>query len=558
MRTSFRNLSAVFALATAVLAPASVITQGPAEWQLGDLFVGIGRFDDHPGQYLVYSPQGLQKEGLVDLTASTVRAKGMPIGVTTGCMVAPPNYADALYTTTFYAQRVMAFSSVDPHHATLAAQIDHPAIDSIESVAFDNVGNYYVGGLPPTRDSASDPAPPTAFIFKYRRVNGADVLQATYEVPNGMRGVDSIDIGTDQETFYYTSQGNKIHAFRPAGASGGAFYREIQLRYPDGQLETGTAYSLRALPPFPGDATLRPSGFLVAMHSGVLRVTYDGEIVHRYDAGNRPGQFFAMNITPDGQSFWTATFQPDDPSLPDAGYLYRFHIASGALVKGPVPVRDLAGTQTRSIWGLCVKREYTAAVNTCYQMGPDGAATLDASGNPIAIACRVPEICRWDSGDEDGDGLPDAQDPDCRAPEAVTTPPQESLLSCAAARPSIAEIWPANHQWVDVTIGGFGDAAPAIRITSISQDEPTDTTGDASTAIDGMGVGTSIARVRAERTGDPRKPGNGRVYEIQFTATAGADSCTGAVTVAVPHDQGKTPAINDGTRYDSTLPTPRR
>ena len=76
-------------------------------------------------------------------------------------------------------------------------------------------------------------------------------------------------------------------------------------------------------------------------------------------------------------------------------------------------------------------------------------------------------------------------------------------------------------------------------IAGILQDEPTNTIGDGNTPVDGEGVGSSIARVRAERTGSPRVPGNGRVYEILFSASSGAATCQGAVKVGVPHDQGQ-------------------
>jgi hypothetical protein len=69
---------------------------------------------------------------------------------------------------------------------------------------------------------------------------------------------------------------------------------------------------------------------------------------------------------------------------------------------------------------------------------------------------------------------------------------------------------------------------------------------------DGTGVGTSTPSVRAQRDGG----GDGRVYHISFTATnAGGGSCTGAVTVGVPHDQGPNGGpVDEGALYDSTQP----
>jgi hypothetical protein len=85
------------------------------------------------------------------------------------------------------------------------------------------------------------------------------------------------------------------------------------------------------------------------------------------------------------------------------------------------------------------------------------------------------------------------------------------------------------------------------RVTSIFQDEPTQGLGDGDTPIDGY-IAAGIASVRAERSG----AGNGRVYYLAFTATsAGGSSCTGTVTVSVPHDQAHA-AVGDGPVYDST------
>jgi hypothetical protein len=74
-----------------------------------------------------------------------------------------------------------------------------------------------------------------------------------------------------------------------------------------------------------------------------------------------------------------------------------------------------------------------------------------------------------------------------------------------------------------------------LKVTGITQDEP----GAAFS-----GIGFSVARVKAERDG----LGNGRVYRIGFEAAdpSGA-SCTGTVTVCVPHDQGKGSCV-DGDR----------
>jgi uncharacterized repeat protein (TIGR01451 family) len=136
-------------------------------------------------------------------------------------------------------------------------------------------------------------------------------------------------------------------------------------------------------------------------------------------------------------------------------------------------------------------------------------------------------------------------------------PPGNRAPVCSSAGPSVGVIWPPNHKLVvPVTINGVVDPdgdPVTISITRILQDEPTNVTGDGNTPTDGFGVGTSTAQVRAERTGTPKVPGNGRVYEIEFRAvdTAGA-ACTGTVMVGVPHDQNKL-IVDDLIRYDSTV-----
>ena len=86
-------------------------------------------------------------------------------------------------------------------------------------------------------------------------------------------------------------------------------------------------------------------------------------------------------------------------------------------------------------------------------------------------------------------------------------------------------------------------------------DDPTDTTGKGSgnTSPDATGVDTDTASVRAERNGNPKTPGNGRVYHITFTADDGNfGTCTRTVTVCVPHDDSDPTCVNEGPLHDST------
>ena len=125
---------------------------------------------------------------------------------------------------------------------------------------------------------------------------------------------------------------------------------------------------------------------------------------------------------------------------------------------------------------------------------------------------------------------------------------------CRAAQASPSVLWAPNHQLVPIAIMGVTDPdGDAVTITAngVTQDEPVNGRGDGNTSPDAV-IQTRAASVRAERAGH----GNGRVYQISFTADDGhGGTCTGAVTVGVPHSQKKgLTAIDDGQGYDSTIP----
>ncbi|HEX2407244.1 MAG TPA: hypothetical protein VHJ38_08545, partial [Nitrososphaeraceae archaeon] len=121
---------------------------------------------------------------------------------------------------------------------------------------------------------------------------------------------------------------------------------------------------------------------------------------------------------------------------------------------------------------------------------------------------------------------------------------------CSSAKPSQSSLWPPNHNWRSINIVGITDPDSddvSIKINRITQDETTKSNrGDPSP--DGEGIGTSTAQVRAEREGS----GDGRVYEITFTASdSNGGTCFASVFVGVPRNQNSEP-IDSGQKYDST------
>lgn len=124
--------------------------------------------------------------------------------------------------------------------------------------------------------------------------------------------------------------------------------------------------------------------------------------------------------------------------------------------------------------------------------------------------------------------------------------------ACNKAVAVPATIWPPNHKMIPVAIAGVSDPnndTITVRVTTITQDEPTDGLGDGDTSPDAVSDVSKVL-LRAERSGT----GNGRVYQIGFTADDGQGGvCTGAVTVSVPHSS-REQAIDDGQAYDSSRP----
>src|SRR5215217_662817 len=110
--------------------------------------------------------------------------------------------------------------------------------------------------------------------------------------------------------------------------------------------------------------------------------------------------------------------------------------------------------------------------------------------------------------------------------------------ACGGVAPSKALLWPPNHKLRTITLFGATDPdgdPVAIAITGVVQDEPVNGKGDGNTSPDVVaGPNADQVKLRAERSGR----GDGRVYTVAYVAKdlSGA-SCSGSVTVTVPHDK---------------------
>jgi hypothetical protein len=127
--------------------------------------------------------------------------------------------------------------------------------------------------------------------------------------------------------------------------------------------------------------------------------------------------------------------------------------------------------------------------------------------------------------------------------------------NCVAANASLDLGWPPTHKMELVEVQNLADPegdGVTIVINSVTQDEPVSglSNGDSSPdAVIQPGDPADNVLLRLER--DPQ--GNGRVYEVNFTASDGFESCNGTIEVTVPKSR-QSGAVDDGQNFDSILP----
>ncbi|MCP5245389.1 MAG: hypothetical protein H6937_05330 [Burkholderiales bacterium] len=160
-----------------------------------------------------------------------------------------------------------------------------------ESIFFDKTGNFYVGQADGTRDIIKRASDGT-FIDRY------DVATD--------RGSDWIDLSSDQATMFYSSEGRAIRRYDVSTDTQLANFATLP--------GSGNAFALRLLD---------DGGLLVADRNDIKRLDSNGNVVQTYDT-NTENFWFALNLDPDGKSFWSAGYQ--------SGLIQRFDIATGNLL----------------------------------------------------------------------------------------------------------------------------------------------------------------------------------------------------------------------------------
>lgn len=248
-----------------------------APFQTGDVFASVGS-----GRVKVFRPDGTFVQEL---------NTGLGSSETTGSAF---DASGNFYVTSFGLSNMSMF---DNNGNLLAPNpfATNDASSHNESIVFDASGSMYIGQADGTRD-----------VIK-RDASGN--FLARYNVAIEDRGSDWIDLAADQTTLYYTSEGREIKRYDLATNTQLSDFATLPgARWPY------IAFALRLL----GDG-----GLLVADYAEIKRLDSAGNVVQTYDAGTE-NNFFALNLDPDGTSFWTAGY--------NSGIVYRFDIATGALL----------------------------------------------------------------------------------------------------------------------------------------------------------------------------------------------------------------------------------
>lgn len=281
----------------------ALTTEAPTAFTRGDLLIGSENG---------YRIQWRRSDGsLVRTIQTTARySTGMFVHRTNG----------RLYVTTFDSNSVSVYSNEGNYLGAFGSGYDR----NPESIIFDASGNAYVGQADGYRD-----------ILKF---NPSGSLQARYNVATEARGSDWLDLAGDQCTIYYTSEGYLIKRYNVC--------TNTQLT----NFATSSHAYLFALRLVPG------GGILAANWSDIHRFNSAGQIIKTYDASGR-SDWFALNIAPNGTSFWSASYY--------TAMVYKFDINTAAQIIA------FDASNTYGVAGLGVVGEVTA------QYQPNVIAPID-------------------------------------------------------------------------------------------------------------------------------------------------------------------------------------
>ncbi len=189
-----------------------------------------------------------------------------------------------LYVTDFTAKSVALYN---PRGELLEAEWASGFGGNPESCVVDREGHVFVGTVEPANS-----------IYKFDP--SGRLLKIFHPRPVGGRGMDWIDLASDQCTMFYTSEGSQIGQYDVCSELQRGVFARL----------SGECYALR----------VRSNGeVMVACGERVFRLSANGRLLQTYDM---PGEkLFALNLDRDGRTFWTGGI--------NSANVYRIDIASG-------------------------------------------------------------------------------------------------------------------------------------------------------------------------------------------------------------------------------------
>jgi Calx-beta domain len=193
-----------------------------------------------------------------------------------------------------------------------------------ESCAFDLSGNAWVG----------EAGPVSATTYNLHYMAGDGRLLKTLQVPVGERGTDWIELDADQCTLYYTSEDSDVRRFDVCA--------EQALPHFATGLEP-RCYALRQLP---------DHDLMITCTNRIYRYDQNGAFVREYTRQSLgetdPDGLYAIQIDPDGQTFWTGGAT--------SGRVVRARLDDGSVVTS-------FNTGTGGINGLLIQDEFVSAIS---------------------------------------------------------------------------------------------------------------------------------------------------------------------------------------------------
>lgn len=270
-------LGAASTAAAMAVAGAPPVQAAGVAYTSGDVFAGVGT-----GLIKHFSSTGVLKD-----TLNTGTGCSEDLGMAF-------DSANNLYATAAFGSCAGTVSKFD-NMGNLIGPFGGPYSSSTESIAIDAAGNVFVGQPDGTRHVVES--------------NSAGAHVADFAPATQNRGTDWIDLAADQCTLFYTSEGNLVKRFNVCTNTQLADFATL----PAG---ASTGYALR----------IRPNGdIIVAASNEVVRFNSSGTVAQIYPLPVAETSFlFALNLDPDGTSFWTAGY--------NSGNVYRIDMTTGAII----------------------------------------------------------------------------------------------------------------------------------------------------------------------------------------------------------------------------------